>query len=57
MRALFFAPREKSRHILRLVWTAACRLYAASVTAEGLATANMLINTEAMRFEPRQAPY
>ncbi len=41
----------------RLVWTAGCRLYCASITAEGLGTANLLLNTEGMRFEPRQAPY
>jgi hypothetical protein len=41
----------------RLVWTAGCRLYAASVTAGGAGTANLLLNTEDMRFEPRQAPY
>lgn len=41
----------------RLVWTAGCILFTAGVHPDGPGTANLLLNTKDMRFEPRQAPY
>ena len=41
----------------RLVWTAGCILFAAIISRDGPGTANLLLNTLDMRFEPRQAPY
>jgi hypothetical protein len=39
------------------VWTAHCRLHAADITAAGPGAEVLLLDTKAMRFEPRQAPY
>ncbi len=41
----------------RLVWTADCILYAAGITPDGPRTANLLLDTRGMGFEPREAPY
>jgi hypothetical protein len=41
----------------RLVWTADRILFAAGIYPSGLGTPNLLLNTNGMRFEPRQAPY
>ena len=41
----------------RVVWTAICILFAANLSTDGIGMATMLIDTQDMQFEPREAPY